>query len=263
MIIYIPTYKRTSEQLTYKGLPEDWKDRAVLVCPKEDENALKFYNKNAHIIVQPDGLATIAAKRAWIIANCVDDKMVMMDDDLVFAMRKPGKEDDGKLVRCERNCKRLSGFLGELDDYLDNYAHAAISPRQGNNRMENGWHETKRAIYAWGFNTKIAQEELQLGRIQCREDMDYTLQLLRKGYNNIVGYECAVDQKKFDAPGGCKEERSMELSNEEAEKLAKLHEGYVKVVEKDYKSSVPRKEVIVQWKRAYNDALEGLTNAPV
>jgi hypothetical protein len=38
-------------------------------------------------------------------------------------------------------------------------------------------------------------------------------------------------------------------SDAEAEKLAALHPGLVKVVQKDYKG-VPRKEVIVQWKKA-------------
>jgi hypothetical protein len=77
------------------------------------------------------------------------------------------------------------------------------------------------------------------------------LQLLRKGYDNIISHETVVDNV-YDLRGGCHDERTVERSDAAAELLAELHPGLVKVVEKDYKGSVKRKEVIVSWKKSLN-----------
>jgi hypothetical protein len=85
--------------------------------------------------------------------------------------------------------------------------------------------------------------------------MDLTLQLLRKGYPNAVWHTTVNDQRRFDAPGGATNERTLVRSNADAHKLAQLHPGYVSITEKTYKASVPRVEVICQWKKALEDGL--------
>jgi hypothetical protein len=62
-----------------------------------------------------------------------------------------------------------------------------------------------------------------------------------------------VANQHTNAPGGCSTYRTLEMSNAEAEKLAKLFPDYVSVVQKDYKASVPRLEVIVRWQKALAD----------
>jgi hypothetical protein len=107
--------------------------------------------------------------------------------------------------------------------------------------------------YSLGYYLPVVVKECELGRIETREDMDITLQLLRKGHPNAIWTTTVNDQRKFDAPGGATNERTMESSNADAYKLASLHPGYVTVVSKDYKASVPRMEVICQWKKALED----------
>ncbi len=111
-------------------------------------------------------------------------------------------------------------------------------------------------IYALGYDLDKAVPLLELGRIEHREDMDYTLQLLRQGHENILLTDLCVDQK-YNAPGGASSERTMEASNADAELLAELHPGLVRVADKKYKGSIPRKEVVVSWKKALK---EGLAN---
>jgi hypothetical protein len=79
--------------------------------------------------------------------------------------------------------------------------------------------------------------------------------LLLKGYPNAIWQTTVVDQK-HDAPGGCSTYRTVEMSNAEAERLAKLFPGYVSVVDRDYETSVPRKEVRCEWKKALDDGLK-------
>lgn len=255
MVIYIPTKGRATAQVTWKNLPQSWRDRSVLVVPQEDLNSVRFYNREANILVQPDDVRTIAQKRAWIIQQCPSPKLVMMDDDLVFSLRKSEDPVQTALRKAEKDDADLHTFLCEMEARLDQYAHVGMSPRQGNNRVEEHWKEVARMIYVFGFRADVAREKIEFNRVECREDMDYTLQLLKQGYKNVVGFRAAADQLKFDAPGGCKSERSIEHSNAQADLLAELHPGLVKVIEKAYKASVPRKEVIVQWKKAYEEGL--------
>jgi hypothetical protein len=90
--------------------------------------------------------------------------------------------------------------------------------------------------------------------------MDVTLQLLRKGYPDAVWMTTVNDQRKFDAPGGVSDQRTIESSNRDARRLEQLHPGYVTTIEKKYKSSVPRVEVVCQWKKAFEDGCKARTS---
>jgi hypothetical protein len=122
-----------------------------------------------------------------------------------------------------------------------------------NHTKKAGWKTPDRMMFSLGYFLPIVVKECELGRIETREDMDLTLQLLRKGYRNAVWHTTVNDQRKFDAPGGATNERTIESSNADAYKLARLHPGYVRVDDKPYKKSVPRLEVVCQWQEALED----------
>jgi hypothetical protein len=130
--------------------------------------------------------------------------------------------------------------------------HVGFGPRQGNHTKEAGW-QIGRMIYTLGYYLPVVVEKCELGRIETREDMDLTLQLLRKGYPNAVWHTTVADQRMYNAPGGATNERTIESSNADAHKLATFHLGFVSVVEKAYKASVPRNEVVCQWQEALRD----------
>jgi len=279
MRIVIPTYRRVTRQITLRELPPEWRKKTTLVCDSSDAREFERLGlpkqSGCDMVVVPKKITTIASKRAWIIdrwARERDSYILMLDDDLRFSVRdytqaptklvKPTVEDVG------RGLRRVGKALTE-------YAHVGISTRQGNNRVEAlqrrnlskkfgdlevdetirrlRWLRNYRMVYALGYDCAIVEAECKLGRIEHREDMDYCLQLLRKGWENRVLAELTVDQV-YNSRGGASEERSMEASNADAEKLAKLHKGFVKVVDRAYLKSVPRKEVVVQWKKAYESS---------
>lgn len=254
--IYIPTYRRTDAQHTLTALPPEWQRRATLVVDAADAGKIDFLRKvgreplrRASYLVVPETIQTIAKKRAWILrsaANHGEERIVMFDDDLRFASRRYEGEEFKLRPSSEED---IDLALRELEARLGDLAHAGFSARQGNNRLDSGWLRTRRMMYALGYRPQVVVENCELGRIETREDFDYTLQLFRKGYDNEVLSEICVDQT-YNAKGGCSEQRTVEASNADAEKLAELHPGLVKVVEKDYKASLPRKEVVVQWKQA-------------
>lgn len=256
MEIIIPTYRRTGNQHSYNALGPKWRDKVTFVTDQKDADFMRSMSKfkDARFTIVPEEIQTIAQKRAWILKTAQCESLVMLDDDLRFAVRKypcgyePGIEESNfKLVAAD--CNQVDFFFDELEVKLKSYVHAGFSARQGNNRKPPGWEKNTRMMYVLGYQPEAVRQHCELGRIETREDFDYTLQLFKKGFENIICNEICTDQK-YNAPGGASLERTKERSDEDAEKLAALHPGLVKVVYKDYAGSVKRKEVIVQWKKA-------------
>jgi hypothetical protein len=255
MRIIIPTRGRTNQQITLQSLPGEWRKRTTIVCPKIEAFKLGGLDERLEIVAQPDPDWTIAQKRKWIMEEWSrrgHEKILMLDDDLCFATRI--SESDFRLR--EIRGEELSAEIQRLEDKLGpEFPHVGFGPRQGNNNQKAGWQTPSRMMYSLGYYLPIVVKKCELGRIETREDMDLTLQLLRKGYPNAVWHTTVNDQRKFNAPGGATNERTIERSNADAHELARLHTGYVSVAAKAYKASVPRKEVICRWQKALHDGL--------
>jgi hypothetical protein len=181
------------------------------------------------------------------------DKILMLDDDLRFATRI--SQDDWHLREC--NKEELIGEFARIEDKLgEEFPHVGFGQRQGNNYLkEVGWVSPGKMCYSLGYYLPVVLKECELGRIGIREDMELSLQLLLKGYPNALWTQTVTDQREYGAKGGAASERTMEISNADAEKLAKLFPGYVTVIKKEYSASIPRLEVMVQWQKAYQDGL--------
>jgi hypothetical protein len=249
--IYIPTYRRVNAQHTYYALPPGWQARTTFVVDAQDALAMIDYGYASGLLcIVPDsaGVTSIAKKRAWLLSTVEDEPIVMLDDDLRFAVRDGA---GGRLV--DASPEIVGAYLFALETSLQLYVHAGFSARQGNNHLPGGWVTNTRMMYVLGYQPHAVRKHCELGRIETREDMDITLQLLRKGFPNAVCADICVDQK-YNAPGGASGQRTMAASDADAELLAALHPGFVKVVQRAYASSVPRKEVVVQWKKAFESS---------
>ena len=243
MRIYIPTRGRVDKQITLRSLPASLQEITWLVCPKDEAKEHKKYHPN--VIGQPDSIKGIAAKRAWIFKNAKDDKIVMLDDDCGFYAR--GKKG---LLKEYATDSVLEGLFIWIEQKLDEHAHVGVSSRMGNNHVEESEIRTTRMMHALAYHVPTVLKHVKMNRVLMREDFDYTLQLLRKGYDNVVRYDVCVAPGSYGAKGGCSDERTVAISDAEAEKLATLHPGLVRIVQKEYKG-VPRKEVVVSWKRSF------------
>jgi hypothetical protein len=205
--------------------------------------------------VQPRRITEIHTKRQYIAELALvhdHEKFVMLDDDLDFQAR--GFTDESILVGNATKERILAAFA-RLSLLLDTHAHGGISCRQGNNRHEQDIVFATRNMYVLGYRSEFFSKgpghhgRFRFDRVHGKEDFDMSLQLLRAGYANFLITDFCVGQA-YGRAGGCTEERTVLSSNAAAEKLASLHPGFVSVVDKEYTTSVPRKEVIVHWKRA-------------
>jgi len=248
MEILIPTRGRIYQQLTLQSLPPELRKRTTLVCPKREASELHRLYENVKIACEPYPNMKIAQKREWIAHEWLKyghEKILMIDDDLVFSARISA--DDWHLREIQG--EELIPEFQRIEDKLGpEYPHVGFGQRQGNNHETAGWKSPGKMVCTLGYYLPIVAKECRWDLVELRQDMCATLQLLLKGYANAIWTETVVDQKR-DAPGGCSIYRPDEMSAAEAEKFANLFPQYVSVVDRDYKG-LPRKEVVVQWKKA-------------
>ena len=86
MRIYIPTRGRADSQVTLSFFPDDMRQNVTLVVDHDEADEYGQYDCN--IMVCPDTVFDIATKRKYIHDNADDNKIVMLDDDLRFYIRK-------------------------------------------------------------------------------------------------------------------------------------------------------------------------------
>lgn len=253
MHIFIPTYGRHDKQHTFKHLPKSIQDRTILVVQEREQHLYDDYS----CLVLPKNIKTISPARQWIMDYARDvgwKKICMLDDDLRFDARR--MDDNGKFVVA--TSKQIVSMFKRIEKSLDKYAHVGILAREGGNRITVPTVEATRMMRVLAYRTDIYHnEEIKFDRLPLQEDFDVTLQLLRKGYPNLILCEWVQGQGTSNAAGGCSHFRTIELHNKNAQKLAKLHAPFVKVVEKQTKGAwggLPRLDVHVQWKRAFNES---------
>ena len=254
MRIIIPTRGRVNQQRTVSVLPRELLSRTTLVCPQQEQRRLACLDDDIQVVAQPDANMRIAATREWIIQHCLDrgyDKIIMLDDDLTFAARRSA--DDTRLRKIRG--KELIREFDRLEEKLGpEFPHVGFGVRQGNDKLaEVGWQSPGRMCFTLAYYLPIVAKEAKFDTVEIREDFCMTLQLLLKGYPNAVWNETVVDQNGCNAAGGCSTYRTVEMSDAEAWKLASLYPEYVSVREPNYKTSVPRLEVTVQWQKALRD----------
>lgn len=259
MDIVIPTYGRALPhmQTTLRQMNEDGIVPKVVVQLRERElwwghNAMPTLDYELHVL--PDEIRTIAPTRQWIIDHVGEsDKVVMVDDDLVFYRRR----DDDRTKLRDLKPGELKQMLLEIEAFLMNHSHVGIASREGANRNTEEYSHNTRIMRVLGYRRDTLQKLLiAFGRLPVMEDFDVALRLLRHGLPNIVLNNWANNQAGSGKEGGCSHFRTPDLHAESARRLAALHPGYVKTVEKTTKGAWgggTRTDVHVQWKKAFKD----------
>ncbi len=279
--LYVPTKGRVDHQHTLQALPLEWHPRTIIVCPPDEIKAHRRNWPKMHVVAQGKEVKGIADARAWIFRyahGLGHSKIAMLDDDIRFAARvkvlkkhegignAKGKEweadvkkhpDIAKLVNLEPRDKRMNRMLYGLEKMLSTYAHAGIHARLMSNQHAYEWRLNTRIQQVYAYYVPTVMRNVEIGRKIMRDDFDYELQLLTKGYDCVVYCWVVGEQARgFHGKGGQDTSRTMDLNRKDAHRLAALFPGLVKVVEKDY-NRLPRTEVIVYWQRAAKQGSAG------
>lgn len=269
MNVYIPTYKRGTTTSLLNGPLKDMDPYTLahtflVVHPDEEEQYTRSLGHTRFDMVQTltcyqQGVGNMGLIRQWIGRHAAEHnspKFLMLDDDIVFYRRKSPDAFNLRYVKPEE----FTGVVEIIDHLLNNgYGHVAISPREGNNRLDepNGYYtENTRYSRAQAFRTAdfLACEH---GRVQFMEDFDINLQLLRRGIPNAVIYSWAQGQKMTNATGGCSTFRTHAVHDEDVQKLIQYHPEFVRPRLKTNKTGGDfgvRTEVTISWKKAFESS---------
>lgn len=249
--LILPTFRRTTRQVTWSYLPPALRAHVVLAAPADELPALAQLPgiRADQLLAEPADLAPgMGAKRQWMLEWCPTRYMIQLDDDLEFHARA-----NGSLTKGAATESRVTRVFAALCDALRaGVPHVGLGSRQGNNTIEGDWAVNTRLMCAWGHDvTRVREFMKAVPEIRFREDLQWTLELLLRGFPNALCAKVVVSQQGYNREGGCSTLRTMDVSNAEAVALAARYPKFVRTVERPYRVSEPRTEVIVQWRRAF------------
>lgn len=258
MRIYIPTRGRASNQITLSNLPSVLRDKAKLVVDEsEKDEHFSLYGPDK-VLVAPSHCDSIGKVRQAIIdyhrPDIDGDKLIMLDDDLGFNMRRIDIREKF-LPATEQSV--IDGFA-LVEKLLDEHAHGGIRARQMSQDAPDIDYNC-RTLRALAYNVKIMkQENVRFDRLIVMEDFDVTLQLLRRGFSNFNISTIIQGQSTSNAPGGCSLYRDGKRQAEGAHGLQQFHPEFVSVRTKktNWKGwgSDERTDVTIAWKKAYKSS---------
>lgn len=245
MRVLICTYGRSDRQATWGNLPESIRRNTQLVVQSREAHLYSQYPT----VVLPDEIRGIGPTRQWIVDN-MEGKVVMLDDDLVFYERRVDDPTKFKNATDES----IEQMFSHLEWNLDDTPMVGVAPREGANRNTARYAWNTRLMRVLGFDLDILRKEnIRFDLIPVMEDFCATLQLLTKGYDNLMLNNWCHNQFGSNTSGGCSTYRTPEVQREAAEKLAELFPQFVTVVKKTTKSSWgggERYDVRIAWKQA-------------
>jgi hypothetical protein len=255
MQILIMSSNRVARQITWNGLPAAIQARTTILTPFGQEAAYRAAGY-PNVRSTPDGCFGLPKRRQWVLEQAVG-KVVMLDDDLAFSVRRT---DDPTKFRHPPTEEEFSALFVELENALDSYVHAGVAIRQGANRRSDPSYEVGRMIRVLAYDAPRARAVARFDRVDCCvEDLDYGLQLLRAGLPNLIINHAVQDQVGgTNAPGGYADYRTVERHCRAVEQLAALHPGLVRVETKSSKASwggADRLDSTIAWQEAYAEGL--------
>lgn len=245
MQVYIPTKGRGIEkQFTYNKISEE--DRIkynVKLLVETTEEGNYFREKGVPAIVTH--VNGIGPARQWAIDNSPHWKVMMLDDDLTnWSHRVDGRYLKGSDSIAIRNA------LSVVDSLLDSHAHAGIGHRQfANNKPLLDFNS--RIMRALAYDrVALTREDIRI-TLPLMEDFELNLKLLTRGWTSANYYGVVQDQPSSNAPGGCRDMRTLELQEYSARELQRMFPEFVKLKKVDGWDLGPRWDVSVQWKKAF------------
>ena len=257
MLIAIPSRARANQRNhTFDNLPLALQAQAVFFVPKAEAPAYRERFGIAAVEgVKVDGIGlTRQHILNYTCSRITDGKVVMLDDDLSFFNRRA--DDATKLEKA--TASSVFNLFANIEYALETHAHVGVSAREGANRCTDEHLYNTRMLRVLAYDARVLKlEKIRYDRLPVMEDFDVTLQLLRKGYSNVVLNYWAQDQGTSNAPGGCSTYRTMDVQASGAHGLRDLHPDFVTVVQKETKEAWgggTRTDVRIAWKKAYDSA---------
>ncbi len=269
MNLYIMTRGRVGKQYTLSRLPKAWRDKTYLICPSIECGEHQHQSIGVGAANRP--ITNYSEKFQWILDKLpaklldrffktqyfdVNDKAVILDDDLVFSKRNA----DGKLVTIT-DPEELSPMFEQMEKLLDDYPLVGVHPRQMGQNAKEPFVENGRIICIQGINRRLVGS-VKVDQFPILADVVLNCTLLSRGQKNAIITTFFQDHGPCQAPGGCSIYRTPEMQMGAVRYLADRFGPHVKVVERAVKTKWLQNEQGVrydyraQWKNLYRAGAE-------
>lgn len=253
MEIFIPTFGRSDNQVTWNNLPPNIQQRTNLVVQWDEENDGTHRYMNYPRIVLPADIKSIGPTRQYLVDNYAPF-ILMLDDDLDFAVRRV----DEPTKFTPATGRDITHMIDTIYQVLRQGREplVGVSAREGANYDTSQFKFATRQLRVHGVDTEIFREKnIRYDRIPFMEDFDVTLQVLEAGYTNRVLNGWVHNQRGgSNAKGGCSVTRTLEAHNEAAKELKRLHPRFIQLVDKESGNwGGARIDVRISWKKAQNE----------
>ena len=256
MFIVIPTKGRATRQTTLYNLPPSIQEKTFL-CIYPEELSAHATHPGLRMVVSPD-VKGIAQKRQWILDETLKsgmNKVVMLDDDLVFALRR--SDEPTKFIGATD--EDVVAMFKSIEILLDDYAMVGVAGREGANRQTENIILNTRLMRVLGYRADTLKElGIKATVADVMNDFGVVLELLTRGHPVANINWIVQNQHGSDSTGGCSTYRTPEVQTAAAQALHDRFPQFVKIVQKETKTAwggKPRTDVIIQWKAAYAEGL--------
>jgi len=229
--IYIPTFRRADIQITYDNLPDEYKEKVIMVVQEQER---KDYNYDVKYF-EVDNDIGIAKTRELICRDAKKTRFLMVDDDIVFHRRnqkyysafdKVSNMDKSKRIATNSDLDDMFTLFNEWMD--DGMLH--VGCRRSDLPPVKTPHSDivfiQGAHFINGEMLSDIIEEIDWTYCKVGEDAHFMLEYLIRGYNNRRSDEFTFSAKSFQE-GGCSVFRDAEFHNKEHEKLMSKWPEYV------------------------------------
>lgn len=279
-IIAVFTRGRVCNQIFLENIPKIIRSLITIVChPGEKIQHYSRWNGSvANIIEYGSNCNNLGEARDWFMGYCLKNGIryaIQIDDNVMFGARSDlnGNVKFGnKLLNVRNNFDvdtQTSIYVSMLQWMLESlrrgYGIAGISHRSGNNRKDYAVEENTRLFAVWGIDVKRYKEVgARFSENPFKEDFHMQLAFLTHGIKTVCNNCFTFDKARgANQKGGCSTYRDLSNVNKGSELLKEYYPEYVSLVEKrsnnwsnlvdNSEQSVFRKEVVVHWKKAFNN----------
>lgn len=251
--IYIPTYGRVGNQITFDNLPDKWKEKTVLVVHPEEKH-------EGYPTLQCDIQGTgIAPVRKWISEHGEGKRYAVLDDDVKFVYtRRENEEGPGNIKLSDT---MFDDMINTMNVWMDEgYIHTACdvcwNPPTRHIDFRVNSRITTNIFYD---GTKLPVDKIDWLSLPIAEDYYVNLQLLTMGHQNKVSLMYRTDTSATQSKGGCETFRTLDIHNNTMRELQKKFPEYVQLREKITKNSGEwsgkmRLAATISWKKAFESS---------
>ena len=278
--IYIPTVRRTDNQITFNNLPEELKERVIMVVEPGERH---LYNYECEYLLVPKKLVgtwtQLAETRLMIHKHAGAIKYAVLDDDVIIKRRNAkywtGKSNMEKSKRFATS-EEISDMYEIASKWLDEESIGVVGISDAGTPPAATVYTDTMPVYTYLFYdgrmlSKVI-DEMDITTLRIAEDLLFLFEALSRGINtrksnefmydnrSMVDKNLAESREVWTGMFKNKEDRpdNYYQSDEHYKSLKYIQKKYPHII-KIFKDENGKKKNRIAWKKLYKPINYGIS----